>query len=88
MGAGSDGYDLWELHADDRNCGFDIRPWPSVFPIRNVREFVQDLNAYDSARGQGIERALALFEIEKGVNENIRVEERPHRSFASSRSNL
>jgi len=80
--------DLWKADANNPDCGIDILPRLLPLPSRDAGEFIQDLDADHSAPRQGCERRPALLDVEEALDENVRVEEGPHRSFASSRSNV
>ena len=83
-----DGQDVIERRAEQPERQFDLRPVMMKLAAGDVDELVQHLNADDTATAQAIHRPLFSGVRSRGVDENVGIEERLHRSFASSRSNL
>jgi len=80
--------DVGKPLANHENRSFDVRPRALTFVPRDVGKFVQHLRADASTLGKRIERLVSFVDVQKGVDEDVRIEKRLHRSFASSRSNL
>ena len=88
MGVFGQRNDVWKPLTNHENRSFDVRPRALALVPRDIGKFVQHLRADASALGKRIERLVSFVDVQKSVDEDVRVEKRLHRSFASSRSNL
>ena len=78
---------IQELAPHIREHVENLRPVTLEFLAEHIDEFVQHLNVDDAALGHKFARPRATGAGLLGVDEDVGVEERLHRSFASSRSN-
>ena len=66
----------------------DDRPIEAKFLAGDPHELVENLGADDAAIAESAPGDIAARIVRNRINEDISVEERRHRSLASSRSNL
>ncbi len=85
---GGHGSDVGKSVPDDSDGRFDFGPRALALPACDVGELVEHLRTDDSAFGDNVQSTRPLLDVEKGIDENVGVDETAQRSFASSLLNL
>lgn len=65
----------------------DEFPSKTMFSMKDIAEFVQNLHTYHGIRRNGLPCDIALWVSALGIDQDICVKKRAHRALASSRSN-